>query len=344
MNGNGWNRLFVLPSVIALFCSSVLLLGSQSVAHPLAPSLLQLDEQVNGQFAVMWKTPLKRMTSGPLSPVFPPHCVATQDATQAVEGTGLVSRWSMDCGSTGLVGQVIHIEGIAGSKADVLLRLGLEDGRTFHHMIAPNEPSFQVPARQSQAGVAGEYTMLGVEHLLGGFDHVLFVIALTLLVGWGRLLLWTVTMFTLGHSVTLSLAVLGVVRFPSQPAEVLIAMSIVVVAAELTQERSQTLLRRQPWLMALLFGLLHGLGFAGALTEVGLPAGELPLALASFNVGIELGQLFLIGITVGLVRLALPHGWEWPRFVRLVPAYGIGALAASWVWQRLDLLSMLMVY
>jgi len=255
-----------------------------------------------------------------------------------------VNRWKIDCGSKGLVGHVIQIEGLTDSKVDVLLRVGLEDGRTFHHMIAPKEPSFQIPVRQSQVGVAGEYTLLGVKHLLSGFDHVLFVIALTLLVGWGRLLLWTVTMFTLGHSVTLSLASLGLVRFPSQPAEILIAMSIVLVAAELTQTNSHTPLRRWPWLISFFFGLLHGLGFAGALTEVGLPAGDIPLALASFNVGIEFGQILLISATIGLARLAVPRGWEWPRFSRLVPAYGIGALAALWVWQRLDLLSILDVF
>jgi hydrogenase/urease accessory protein HupE len=220
----------------------------------------------------------------------------------------------------------------------VLLRLVLADGRAIRHVLTAEQPSFVVPAREGALDVLASYGRLGVEHILTGYDHLLFVLGLVLLVGGGRRLLETVTAFTLGHSVTLALAVLGLVRVPQPPIEAGIAFSIYVLAVELAPRRlsrKPTLLARAPWLMAGLFGLLHGLGFAGALAQVGLPQGEIPLALFAFNLGIEAGQLVFVGVVLAVWAALRALPVRWPPSVLYVPAYAMGTLAAFWCLQRL---------
>jgi hydrogenase/urease accessory protein HupE len=236
------------------------------------------------------------------------------------------------------MGSTISVLGIAGSGADVLVRIVFEDGRTLIQILKPDDPHFIVPAPQSLLSIAADYAQIGVEHILSGWDHLLFVLGLVLLVGRGKNLLWTITAFTVGHSITLALAVLGIVNISSQPVEILIAVTIYLLAIELirSQRNLRTLIQRAPWLVAGGFGLLHGLGFAGALREVGLPEGDIPLALVSFNVGIEIGQLFFVAvILVGwwAVRTA---PFIWPTWTRYAPAYAIGTLAAYWFFERLS--------
>ena len=304
--------------------------------HAFAPSLLDVRETTPGHALVRWKQPAVRVSGSGLVPVMGESCRARGEPQTSVEDTGVVASWEIDCVS-GLVGQTILVEGIAASQASVLLRLVLTDGRSMRHVLTADQPSFVVPEREGTLDVMAGYGRLGVEHILTGFDHLLFVLGLVLLVGSGRLLLWTVTAFTLGHSVTLALAILGFVRVPQQPIEAGIAFSIYVLAVELAprESRKLTLLERAPWLAAGLFGLLHGLGFAGALAQVGLPQGEIPLALFSFNVGIEAGQLVFVGVVLAVwagVR-ALPV--RWPPPAAYVPAYAMGTLAAFWFFQRL---------
>ena len=232
------------------------------------------------------------------------------------------------------------VEGIAGSQADVLLRITLRDGRRIRHVLKAEAPSFTIHADSSRAGVFKDYAALGVEHILLGWDHLLFVLALVLLVGWGRSLLWTITSFTAGHSVTLALASLGVVHVPQAPIEAAIALSIYFLAVELIRalQGGRTLTQKAPWAVAAGFGLLHGLGFAGALAEVGLPTAEIPLALFSFNVGIELGQLAFVGAVLLVAAAIRRVPVAWPRWAKAVPAYGIGVMAAFWFLQRAVLL------
>ena len=223
---------------------------------------------------------------------------------------------------------------LAEAGSDVLLRVLLADGRSLRAVLRPNAPSFILPAAQSPAGVAAGYLTLGIEHLLTGPDHLAFVLGLVLLVGSGRRLLGTITAFTLGHSVTLSLAALGFVRLPPAPIEAAIALSILVLAVELARQRP-TVLGRRPWLMAASFGLLHGLGFAGALAQVGLPVEEIPLALLSFNVGIELGQIAFVLAILGLGLGLSPLLRRLPAWSAAAPTYVIGTLAAFWMFERL---------
>ena len=325
--------LRLAPAV--LVAVAVSLAAAPARAHQFAPALLEVEELTAEEAAVRWKQPVVRVQGSQLRPVLPVECEGLGDPEVQSEGTGIRARWRMRCPG-GLTGKAVGVEGIAGSQADVLLRITLRDGRRIRHVLKAEAPSFTIAADGSRTGVVRDYATLGIEHILLGWDHLLFVLALVLLVGWGRPLVWTVTAFTAGHSVTLALAALGLVHVPQAPIEAAIALSIYVLAVELTLARPdrRTLTQRAPWAVAAGFGLLHGLGFAGALAEVGLPTTEIPLALFAFNVGIELGQLAFVAavLLAGAALRRIPVAW--PRWTKAVPAYGIGALAVFWFLER----------
>ena len=323
-----------LAASLVICCS--LIAAAPASGHAFAPSLLEVRETTPGHAVVRWKQPAVRVTGSGLVPIMSESCRRNGEPQTSVEDTGIVASWEVDCVG-GLVGQTIRVEGIGASQANVLLRLVLADGRSMRHVLTEDQPSFVVPEREGTLDVMSGYGRLGLEHILTGFDHLLFVLGLVLLVGGGRRLLGTVTAFTLGHSVTLALAVLGFVHVPQQPIEAGIAFSIYVLALELAPRESAkaTLLQRAPWLAAGLFGLLHGLGFAGALAQVGLPQGEIPLALFSFNVGIEAGQLVFVGVVLATWAALRALPVRWPSPVTYIPAYALGTLSAFWFFQRL---------
>jgi len=312
-----------------------LLAGAELVAaHPLAPSLLDVREAPSGHTVVLWRRPVLLPVGANPEPVLPARCRAAGPPAEIIDGPALVRRWTVDCGAGGWTGEQIAVSQLARAGSDVLLRVSLADGRTFQSVLRAAAPAFRLPASQSRTGVAASYLSLGAEHLLTGWDHLAFVLGLVLLVPNRRRLLGTITAFTLGHSVTLSLAALGFVRLPPAPLEAAIAASIFILALELSRDRP-TALGRRPWWMAAGFGLLHGLGFAGALAQVGLPAQEIPLALFSFNVGIELGQIAFVTLLL-LLGLALrPLQARLPAWSAAVPTYCIGSLAAFWTLDRL---------
>ncbi len=314
----------------------VLLFGAApATAHPLAPSLLDLHETSPGRVAVLWKRPLLLRVGVRLEPVLPARCRPAAPLIETTEETALVARWTVDCGRGGLAGERIAVRGLGAAGSDALVRIALADGRSFRAVLRPDAPSFLLPSAQDRADVAAAYLALGIEHLLTGWDHLAFVLGLVLLVGSRRRLLGTITAFTLGHSVTLSLAALGLVRLPPAPIEAAIALSILVLAVELARRDRATLIARRPWLMAAGFGLLHGLGFAGALAQVGLPVQEIPFALLSFNVGIELGQVGFVGAVMALGVALRPLLRRLPAWSTAVPTYAIGTLAACWMLERL---------
>jgi hydrogenase/urease accessory protein HupE len=306
------------------------------VAHQFAPAVLELQEIEPGRTAVRWKQPAVRVQGSRLRPVLPGSCqgIGTPDLQR--EGSGMVARWEISCPG-GLVGRTLGVEGIATSRADVLLRVALRDGRSFRRVLTADQPTFLVPEAESKLDVLRGYSLLGIEHILTGWDHLLFVLGLILLVGKGRTLLWTISAFTAGHSVTLALATLGLVNVPPGPIEVAIAMSIYFLGVEVMRSRAgrATVMARAPWLVAGGFGLLHGLGFAGALTRVGLPATEIPLSLLAFNAGIELGQLAFVALVLvaAAVLRAIPA--PWPPWTRALAPYAIGSLAIYWFLERL---------
>ena len=329
-----------IRSAITGLCVSLWLLACAPLVHghAFAPALLELREQQAGQISVRWKQPTVRVAGSSLQPLLPSNCQTVNQPKVSAKGTGTVVTWDIDCADS-LVGQSIEVSGIARSRADVLLRIQLADGRVMQQVLTPDQPAYTVPERETLLDIMLSYGQLGVEHILSGFDHLLFVLALILLIHGVRLLVWTITAFTVGHSITLALAVLGVVQIPQQPVEWLIALSIFFLAVELARRTDDmpTLLQRRPWLIAGLFGLLHGLGFAGALREVGLPEGDIPLALVSFNLGIEVGQLAFVGVVlVALLLLRMiPLRWPMQSFRPIhIPAYFIGSLAAFWCIER----------
>jgi len=308
-------------------------------SHPLDPALLELVSH-DSRVDVLWKASLGRPGSRPLVPILPARCTPVS-APVLRQARGTISqRWTVDCGKRGLLGAPIRIEGLSARGTDALVRIRTQDGHLIQAVLRPDEPFFTVSKGTTRVDVATDYIKLGFEHILTGPDHLLFILGLVLLVQGWRLLLWTITSFTVGHSITLSLAVLGFVNYPPRPVEVLIALSIFVVAVELVRSAEGRVLwiRRFPWALAFVFGLLHGLGFAGALSQVGLPAGEIPLALFSFNIGIEIGQLLFVAIVIA-VRAAL--AWTpvcWPTPTQLIPAYVIGSLSAFWVFERASMI------
>jgi hydrogenase/urease accessory protein HupE len=314
-------------------------MATNAGAHALSPALLVLRELRDGIVEVTWKIPLLRITGSELRPLLPPECpvVTAGPPSEQEDNESLTTRWQVDCGTHGLTGMRLGVDGLAGAKTDALVRLELADGRSVDTVLRARDPDFIVPARETWLGVASHYVVLGVEHIVTGYDHLLFVFGLMLLAADWRRLVATITAFTLGHSVTLTLAVLDIARIPSAPVEVLIAFSIFVLAVELARPattQDATLMRRRPWLMALGFGFLHGLGFAGVLREVGLPAAAIPNALLGFNVGIELGQLAFVTVVLALTAASRPLVRSWPSWTRALPVYAMGTLAACWMIER----------
>lgn len=314
---------------------------SYLTAHPMAPSLLEVIEVSPGQSNVLWKTPLARVPGVDLEPLLPKTCQRVGKIESKSQGTARVDRWQISC-ELPLPGQTIEVEGLSNFQSNVILHLLMRDGRSYQVVLNSQNPRYVVPEHPQASIVFKNYLTLGIKHILTGWDHLLFVLGLVLLVKGRKALLWTITAFTVGHSVTLSLAALGFVHVWSAVIEALIAFSILVLAIELTrtQKGKGTFFHRFPWLMAFGFGLLHGLGFAGALAELGLPVGEIPMALFSFNVGIEVGQLAFIVLVLLIQKLWL-HIPIPLRFKRMeLTVYVIGSLAAYWFFERLSKLSL----
>ena len=303
-------------------------------AHPLAPALLEVREQGGGRLDVGWKTPLLRPRGTALAPVLPPACRDTGARTPSRDDTGIWTRWTAECGAGGLVGAEVGATGFGTTGIAALVRVTLADGRVVRGVVTAARPLLVIPPRPATLDVVRDYLRLGIAHILTGPDHLLFVFGLLLLAGTARRLLATVTAFTAGHSVTLTLAALGVVTPPSRPIEAAIAASVLALAIELSRRPAPTLMRRRPWAMAATFGLLHGLGFAAALREAGLPSGDVPLALASFNAGIEVGQVAFVLAVLALAAATARVRAALPAWMARVPVYAMGSLAASWWIER----------
>jgi hydrogenase/urease accessory protein HupE len=327
----------------------IVLLTALGVAVPVAadefrPAYLQLHQVDAVTYDVLWKVPaLDETTTMRIHPVFPDRTQALSPVRSSYATGATALRWRVAV-EGGLAGKAIAFPGLSASPIDVLVRVERSDGTVQLGRVLPVEPRFMVTASPGAFEVVTTYTVLGIEHILTGFDHLSFVLALLLLVKGKRRLIATVTAFTVAHSLTLFAATLGWVRVPGPPVEAMIALSIVFVATEIVHARQGRpgLTGRFPWTVAFVFGLLHGLGFAGALAEVGLPQASIPTALLFFNVGVEIGQLSFITLVFAIVavslrvsrRLALiTPGWLWR-----VPPYAIGGLASFWVVQRISML------
>lgn len=319
----------------ALVGGLVLLAPAVGRAHGLDPASLALRETRPGVFEVRWRASALRLPGANVQPRLPARCHQSGPADAVDEGDRVTLGWTVDCGPGGLAGDAIGVDDLAAAKINALLTVERPDGERIQTVLSPRNPSFTVPARPSRWNVVRGYVTLGIEHILTGPDHLLFVFGLLLLVSASRLLLQTITAFTLGHSLTLSAAALHFANVPSRPVEVLIALSVLTLAVELARNVERpTMLRRFPWAMAVAFGLLHGFGFAGALAEAGLPAADVPLALVSFNGGIELGQLAFVA--AALTTGTLLGRWLPAMAARSMPlaVYTMGVLSAFWCLER----------
>lgn len=304
----------------SLLMAGLALLSNAAFAHEMSMAEMQLRETTRGEFLWQWTASEKRAASDDLTPVWPEACRAEANV--------------LHCGEAGLRG-TLSIDGVGKRYSAALVKVFWLDGQSRVYTLTAGQPTVQLYGsaddRRGMGEIARAYGLLGVEHILTGIDHLLFVIGLLFLVGFNRRLLWTITAFTAAHSLTLASSALGWLVLRPPPVEATIALSIVLVAAEALHRR-ETLARRWPASVAFLFGLVHGLGFAGALKEIGLPDNHLLVALLTFNVGVEVGQL----MTVGAAWLLWRATARWPQLMtaRTAALYGIGSVAAYWSWLR----------
>ncbi|MFW2406081.1 MAG: HupE/UreJ family protein [Gammaproteobacteria bacterium] len=314
------------------------LLPSSSIADEIRPALLDLNEREGGWVDVTWKVPMRGDRILPLKPVFPEFFdPATPPAGRPVSGAW-VEYSSYRTGGNSLTGATLAVDGLLGVSTDVLVRVRLIDGSEHSAVLRASQPEFTIPSQPSKGEVAVSYWQMGTIHILEGVDHLLFLLVLLLIVTGIWPLLKTVTAFTVAHSLTLALATLGVVNIPTAPTEAVISLSIVLLAVEAVRKLSGelTMAERYPWIVAFTFGLVHGLGFAGALSEIGVPQNEVPLALLMFNVGVETGQvMFVVAVSLLLEGLRRLHSSAATVALRAAP-YAIGGIAAYWTIQRVD--------
>jgi hydrogenase/urease accessory protein HupE len=326
MSGRVW-----LPLLLALCAPS-------AVAHEVRPAYLELRQIGAEAYAVLWKVPGRgeglRLA---LYAELPAGSEILSAPRSAFHDNAFTERWTVRRAG-GMSGGTIRVAGLEATVTDALVRIERLDGSVQVARLTPSSPSFMVESAPGAMQIAATYLGLGIEHILLGYDHLLFVFALMLVVAGDWAVVKTITAFTVAHSITLGLAVTGVLHVPQPPVEAAIALSILLLAAEIVRRGRgrASLTVRAPWAVAFAFGLLHGLGFAGALIDAGLPATDVPLALLAFNVGVELGQLAFIAAVLGLVLL-LPR-LRLPEFASLrakpVMAYAIGTLAAFWLIER----------
>lgn len=314
----------------------LLVLSSVAAAHEVRPAYLELRQTGPETYDVFWKVPGRGedLRLG-LYVELPGACTNVTQPRGSMINNAFSERWTVKCAG-GLIGGTIHIAGLNATTTDVLVRLERLDGTTQVSRITPSAPSLEVKAAAGVLEVARTYITLGVEHILTGIDHLLFVLALLIITRGGWKLVKTVSAFTLSHSITLSAATLGFVHVPQRPVEAAIALSIVFVAVEVVRLHRglETFTARAPWLVALTFGLMHGLGFAGGLSEAGLPQGHIPTALLFFSVGVESGHFLFIGAVLSLIALIRRIHISFPRWTELIPPYAIGSVAMFWLIQR----------
>jgi hydrogenase/urease accessory protein HupE len=332
-----WRRGAFFSLIIWLSFAWVVVAGCTTVAigHEARPAYLEIREDKPSEFGVLFKTPMQGEARLALAAVFSGKVEATTPIVSRPTGDAMVQTWRIRAIEP-LAGQRILIDGLQNTMTDALVRVEFAGGGAWVARLTPGAPEATIPMAQTRGMVAATYLKLGIEHILLGFDHLLFVLSLLIITQGSWRLVKTVTSFTVAHSITLALATLGFVNVPSPPVEAVIALSIVFVAVEIVHVRQgrRSLTGRAPWLVAFVFGLLHGFGFAGALSEIGLPAGQIPVALLFFNVGVEVGQLLFVGAALALVALIGIRRRSVPAWLDFVPPYAIGTIAMFWVIER----------
>lgn len=305
-------------------------------AHELRPSYLQITELENNTYDVLWKVPARgdnmRLS---LDPQFSGGVKIVDEPVDAFSNNAHISRWKIEC-PDGLPGTSVDIAGLNRTFTDAIVRVEYADGTEFVTRLQSDNPTTTIEAAPGPGAIAWTYFVLGLEHILLGIDHLLFVLALLLIINSRKKLISTITAFTLTHSITLALASLDYISLPGPPVEAVIALSIALVALETLRKYrgDKPTTARWPWLVAFTFGLLHGFGFAGALGDIGLPQTSVPLALLTFNVGVEAGQLLFVAVILILAAIFKKLPIKLPESASLIPPYAIGAISMFWVFER----------
>jgi hypothetical protein len=308
-----------------------LVLASAAAGHEMRPAYLAMQEIAPETFATLWKVPALGDKRLGLYVRLPATCTAKADPMRAFEGNVYTERWTAIC-QGGLKEKAISIDGLSATLTDALARIEYLDGSVEIARLKPDSPSFVVAGAQSLWEVAQTYFGLGVDHILSGYDHLLFVLIRN---RW--LLVKTITAFTVAHSITLAGASLGYLSLPQKPVEAAIALSIAFVASELIKLRNgePRLSEQYPWVVSFTFGLLHGFGFAGALKEIGLPQTDIPIALLTFNLGVEAGQLLFVAFVLAAFRAARALFTIPVAPARFLAGYAIGTMSMVWLVARL---------
>ena len=306
-------------------------------AHEARPAYLELKETAPGQFSVLWRTPVLAGMRLPIVLQLPDDVKNLREPTVQELTDSLLERRSIDAGPKGLAGKRIEFPGLQLTITDVLVRVEMLDGRNWMLVARPQQAWIQIAEARGAAATAETFLTQGIEHILLGVDHLLFVLGLLLIVRTPWMLVKTITAFTIAHSITLAIATLGYAHVPAPPLNTLIALSILFLGPEIVRawrgETSFTI--RHPWVVAFAFGLLHGFGFASGLAAIGLAQGDIPLALLMFNVGVEIGQLAFVAVILLMVRAFKVLEVRWSKPMELLPAYVVGSLGAFWTIQRL---------
>lgn len=320
----------------ALVLIGSLLAGRAALAHEVRPAYLEIDQTGPATYTAIWKQPVMGDVAIHLVPHLSNGWLEQPPADQYATGGFLVRRWNLwDPAALPLEGRTVSIEGLQDTLTDVFVRIRLQDGQGLDTIVRPESPQFRIDLKAGAPTVVSAFLLLGIEHILSGPDHLLFVLGLLLIVRQRWMLLKTVTAFTVAHSFTLAAATLGHIQLSTPLLNALIALSILFVAPEVARAArgGTSLTIRYPWVVAFAFGLLHGMGFANGLSTLGLGKGALVGALALFNVGVEIGQLAFLAMVLALIRSFRLMDLTWPRPVAALPAYAIGAMGAMWTFQ-----------
>ncbi len=306
-----------------------------SNAHEIRPAYLEIKENADHSLSITWKQPLVGEYGVPLHPVISAGWLEDSTAEKSYTESYLVKHWKISPGHLALDAQTITIYGLEKTITDVLVQIILLQS-SFTYLVKPIHPFVKLDITKPQPPPVWQYIQLGVYHIWTGVDHLLFVFGLLLLVRKRSRLIWTITAFTIAHSITLALATLHIVKVSSAFAEAAIALSIVFLGIELVHhyQGKNGLAFKFPWLVSFVFGLLHGLGFASALSDVGLPQHNIPMALFLFNVGVELGQLSFVMLMLLLIAVIRRARFQFPAWTVKTPAYVLGTLAMYWFIER----------
>jgi len=329
-----------IPFIVALvlvLCSG---LFGEAVAHESQPGSLELRQLSASRYEVLWRAPIYYGRPHPARLELPADWQTVGEPTVRQLPDSALYRRVVDVKPGSINGSVIRFPGLEATITDVFVRVSRLDGSQASLVVRPTRPYAELRGERPWYTSSGEYLSLGFHHILMGIDHLLFVLGLLIIVQNRRMLIKTITAFTVAHSITLAIATLGYASIPTPPLNAAIALSILFLGPEIVRvwrgESSFTI--RHPWVVAFGFGLLHGFGFASGLSTVGMPTGEIPLALLTFNIGVEIGQLLFVALILLLHRSLKVLEFHWPRWVEFVPGYAIGSLGAFWVIQRAILL------